>query len=51
MWNVRAGIAVKLVLRWTEKNGPAVEHPKRSGFGTRIIETHDQGAAKGRDHH
>ena len=37
----------QLVLRWTEENGPAVEHPKRSGFGTRIMDRMIRGQLKG----
>ena len=35
------------VLRWTEKNGPAVEHPTRSGFGSRIMENMIRGQLNG----
>jgi two-component sensor histidine kinase len=28
----------RLVLRWTEKGGPPVKPPTRTGFGTRAIE-------------
>ena len=28
----------RLVLRWTETDGPLVEPPTRSGFGTRVVE-------------
>ncbi len=29
----------RLVLRWTEANGPAVNPPRHQGFGTRVIES------------
>jgi PAS domain S-box-containing protein len=29
----------RIVLRWTETGGPAVEPPTRKGFGTRVIES------------
>jgi two-component sensor histidine kinase len=28
----------RLILRWTEKGGPAVQTPTRQGFGSRVIE-------------
>jgi two-component sensor histidine kinase len=34
----RDGSVLLLVLRWTEKDGPAVRKPTRQGFGTRVIE-------------
>ena len=37
----------QVVLRWTEQNGPAVEHPTRSGFGSRIMESMVRGQLKG----
>ncbi|MDP8919385.1 MAG: PAS domain-containing protein, partial [Pseudomonadota bacterium] len=38
-WSVRhAGSQRRLHLSWTESGGPAVEPPKRRGFGTRLIE-------------
>jgi len=37
----------QLLLRWTEKNGPTVEHPTRSGFGSRVMETMIRGQLKG----
>jgi PAS domain S-box-containing protein len=35
-WSHEAG--GQLILRWTEVGGPAVEMPKKRGFGTRVIE-------------
>jgi PAS domain S-box-containing protein len=29
----------RVLLRWTEQDGPPVEHPTRSGFGSRIMES------------
>ncbi|MGH6771205.1 MAG: PAS domain S-box protein [Xanthobacteraceae bacterium] len=29
----------RVVLRWMERNGPAVQRPTSSGFGTRVMET------------
>jgi PAS domain S-box-containing protein len=37
----------QVMLCWTEQNGPPVEHPKRSGFGSRIMETMVRGQLKG----
>jgi PAS domain S-box-containing protein len=37
-----------VMLRWTEKNGPAVGHPTRSGFGSRIMETMVRGQLRGK---
>jgi PAS domain S-box-containing protein len=36
----------QVMLRWTEQNGPPVEHPTRSGFGSRIMETMVRGQLK-----
>jgi PAS domain S-box-containing protein len=37
----------RLVLRWTEKDGPPVKPPTRKGFGTRAIEAMIRGQLKG----
>jgi PAS domain S-box-containing protein len=37
----------QVMLRWTEHNGPPVEHPTRSGFGSRIMESMVRGQLKG----
>jgi two-component sensor histidine kinase len=37
----------RLVLRWTEKGGPPVKPPTRTGFGTRAIEGLIRGQLKG----
>jgi PAS domain S-box-containing protein len=37
----------RLVLRWTEKDGPPVKPPTRKGFGTRAIEGMIRGQVKG----
>jgi len=37
-WSVSDGSDKRLHLTWSETNGPAVEVPKRPGFGTRLIE-------------
>ncbi|MBJ6125116.1 HWE histidine kinase domain-containing protein [Microvirga splendida] len=37
-WSVSDGSDRRLHLTWSETNGPAVEVPKRRGFGTRLIE-------------
>jgi two-component sensor histidine kinase len=37
----------QVVLRWTERNGPPVSHPTRSGFGSRIMESMVRGQLKG----
>ncbi len=42
----RAGDS-KLVLRWTEMGGPAVEPPTRKGFGTRVMQSMIQGQLNG----
>jgi PAS domain S-box-containing protein len=36
-----------VLLRWTEQDGPHVEPPTRSGFGSRIMETMVRGQLKG----
>jgi two-component sensor histidine kinase len=37
----------RLVLRWTEKDGPPVKPPTRKGFGMRAIEGMIRGQLKG----
>ena len=37
----------RVVLRWTEANGPAVTPPKHQGFGTRVMEKMINGQLKG----
>ncbi len=38
-WSVvRTDRGITLVLDWVEKNGPATRRPKRSGFGTKLID-------------
>jgi two-component sensor histidine kinase len=37
----------RLVLRWTERNGPPVKPPTRHGFGTRVMADMIQGQLKG----
>ncbi len=37
----------RLLIVWTESNGPAVSPPSRRGFGTRVIEQIIQGELKG----
>jgi two-component sensor histidine kinase len=37
-WNVSAGAAPRLALRWSERGGPPVRPPKRRGFGSKLIE-------------
>jgi PAS domain S-box-containing protein len=40
----------RLVLRWTERNGPPVKPPMRHGFGTRVMADMVQGQLKGEIH-
>jgi two-component sensor histidine kinase len=37
----------RVVLRWTETNGPAVTPPTYQGFGTRVMESMITGQLKG----
>jgi PAS domain S-box-containing protein len=37
----------RLILRWTERNGPPVEPPAHHGFGTRVMTEMIQGQLKG----
>jgi PAS domain S-box-containing protein len=37
----------RLVLRWTDKDGPPVEPPTRQGFGTRVIKQLVEGQLRG----
>jgi two-component sensor histidine kinase len=37
----------QIMLRWTEQNGPLVEHPTRSGFGSRIMDRMVRGQLNG----
>jgi two-component sensor histidine kinase len=37
----------RVVLRWTERNGPPVKPPTRYGFGTRVMTEMIQGQLKG----
>ena len=37
----------RLILRWSETGGPAVEPPTRKGFGTRVMESVIRGQLKG----
>ncbi len=38
-WRIEeGGLARRLVLTWTERNGPPVKPPERRGFGTRLIQ-------------
>jgi two-component sensor histidine kinase len=36
----------ELIFRWLEKDGPAVEEPKRKGFGSALIEQATDGHAQ-----
>ena len=38
----------RVVLRWTEANGPAVTPPTHQGFGTRVMEKMITGHLRGR---
>jgi two-component sensor histidine kinase len=38
----------RLVLRWTEAEGPPVNPPTREGFGTNVLETMIRDSVKGR---
>ena len=40
----------RLVLRWTEVNGPAVTPPTHQGFGTRVMEKMITNHLRGRIH-
>lgn len=37
-WELAAGAPRRLSIRWVEEGGPAVEPPKRAGFGRVLIE-------------
>ena len=37
-WRVSRGDETRLSLRWTERGGPPVVPPTRTGFGSRLIE-------------
>lgn len=44
-WSV--AVDNRLILRWTETGGPAVEPPTRKGFGTRVMNSMIAGTLKG----